>query len=132
TLANLGALFRYMGRGREAVELLERAIRLDPFHPATYLEYLGHAYYLVGRHEDCLAAAERGLALNPSFIALYVVKTRCYEGLDNEEKAKEAGKRILELNPSFTISAYSAYTPYSVPEDQADAVRALKLAGIPN
>ncbi len=131
TLANLGALFRYMGRGQEAVELLERAIRLDPFHPPTYLEYLGHAYYLVGRHEDCLAAAERGLALNPSFIALYVVITRCYEGLGNEQKAREAGKRILELNPSFTISAYSAYTPYSVPEDQADAVRALKLAGIP-
>ncbi len=131
TLANLGALFRYTGRGQEAVELLERAIRLDPFHPPTYLEYLGHAYYLVGRHEDCLAAAERGLALNPSFIALHVVITRCYEGLGNEEKAKQAGKRILELNPSFTISAYSAYTPYSAPEDQADAVRALKLAGIP-
>lgn len=132
TLANLGALFRYMGRGQKAVELLERAIRLDPFHPPTYLEYLGHAYYLVGRHKDCLAAAERGLALNPSFIALYVVITRCYEGLGNEEKAKQAGKRILELNPSFTISAYSAYTPYSVPKDQADAVRALKLAGIPD
>ncbi len=131
TLANLGALLRYSGRGKEAVDVLERAIRSDPFHPPTYLEYLGHAYYLVGRYEDCLAAVERGLALNPSFIALYVVMTRCHEGLGNEEAAKEAGKRILELNPTFTISAYSAYTPYSAPEDEADAVRALKLAGIP-
>ncbi len=43
TLANLGSMLRYAHRSEEAAEVVERAIRLDPYHP-PFLEWLADAF----------------------------------------------------------------------------------------
>jgi len=52
-------------RADEAAEAIERAIRLDPFHLLNYLEWLGDAYLLLGRYDDCIRTTERGWRLIP-------------------------------------------------------------------
>ena len=131
TLGNLGSMLRYAHRAEEAAEAVERAIRLDPFHPPNYLEWLGDAYLLLGRYDDCLQATGRGVALDPDFVALHVVAAECHAALGNEDKAREAGARILRANPRFTLKAFAAYVPFTYTSDLELKVGLLRIAGIP-
>lgn len=131
TLANLGSMLRYAHRPGDAVEVIERAIRLDPFHPPNYLEWLGKAYFFLGRYRDCIEATDRGVALNPDFVALHVVRTQCYAAMGEQEKAEESAADILRTNPRFTLSAYESYVPFSEKEDLRRSVETLRKAGLP-
>jgi adenylate cyclase len=131
TLANLGSMLRYAHRNEEAAEVVERAIRLDPFHPPNYMEWLADAYLLLGRYDDCVEAVERGIALDPGFVALHVKEAQCYAALGNEVKAQEAAAQILEANPRFTIKGYAAYVPDADEGDLQRRVELLRKAGVP-
>jgi len=131
SLANLGSMMRWAHRGEEAVEVIERAIRLDPFHPPNYLEWLSDAYSLLGRYDDCIEVLERGFKLDPDFVALHVNAVQCYGPLGDEEKMKEAGANILRSNPRFTIRGYESYVPYTNQQDLEINVKWLRAAGVP-
>jgi adenylate cyclase len=131
TLGNLGSMLRYAHRAEEAAEAVERAIRLDPFHPPNYLEWLGDAYLLLGRYDDCIRTTERGVALAPDFVALHAVAAECHAALGNEGKAREAGARILRANPRFTLKAFASYVPFTYTSDLELKVGLLHIAGIP-
>lgn len=131
TLSNIGSVLVYAGRGEEAVAAFEKAIRLDPFHPPNYLEWLGNAYWLSGDHARCVEAAERGVALNPDYVALHVVRAICYAALGREQEAEAAAADILRTNPHFTIAAYAAYVPFSEERTLERRVALLRAAGVP-
>jgi adenylate cyclase len=130
-LANLGSMLRYAHRAEEAAMVVERAIRLDPFHPPNYLEWLGDAYLLLGRYDDCIEVVERGIALDPDFVALHVVAAECHAALGNEEKARQAGADILRVNPRFTLKAFASYVPFTEASDLQLKVSLLREAGLP-
>lgn len=130
TLANLGSMLRYAERAEEAAQLVERAMRLDPYHPPNYLEWLGDAYFLLGR-QDCMEPVERGIALDPDFVALHVIAAKCYASLGNEAKARAAGAEILRLNPGFTLSAFASYVPFRDQHVLQWNVEMLRKAGVP-
>jgi len=131
TLANLGSMLRYAHRGEDAVKVVEQAVRLDPFHPPNYLEWLADAYSLVGRYDDCIEAVTRGLALDPDFVALHVNAAQCYGPKGERDKMKEAGANILRIKPNFTLRGYRAYVPFTEPADLETNVDWLRQAGIP-
>ncbi len=130
-LANLGSMLRYIHRAGEAAEVVERAIRLDPFHPANYLEWLGDAYFLLGRFDDCVEAVERGIALEADFVALHVIAAKCYAALGELERAKQAGSEVLRNNPRFTLRAFASYVPFSDEGDLQRNIEMLRRAGLP-
>jgi adenylate cyclase len=131
TLANLGSMLRYAHRAEEAAEVVERAVRLDPFHPPNYLEWLADAYFFLGRYDDCIEAVERGVALDPNFVALHVVGAQCYAAFDDEEKARDAAAKILRANPRFTLKAFASYVPFRDERDLQLKVEMLRKAGVP-
>ncbi len=130
-LANLGSMLRYAHRAEEALEVVERAIRLDPYHPPNYLEWLGDAYFFLGRSDDCVRSANRGAALDPDFVALHVVAAACHAALGNEEKAQDAAAKILRANPRFTLKAFASYVPFSEERDRQRKIAMLRKAGVP-
>lgn len=130
TLANLGSMLRYADRAEEAADVVERAIRLDPYHPPNYLEWLADAYFLLGR-DDCKKTVERGIALEPDFVALHVVAAKCYASLGEEHRAREAGSEVLRNNPRFTLRAFASYVPFSDERVLEHNVDMLRKAGIP-
>jgi len=131
TLANLGDLLAWAHRPTEAVTVLERAIRLDPFYPPTYLDWLSFAYAMGGRYADCIRVAERGIALAPDFVAFPVDLAICYASLGRLEEARRAGREVLRTNPRFRISAFAKYAPFSDQADLDRTVAALRQAGLP-
>jgi adenylate cyclase len=131
TLANLGSMLRYTPRGEDAAKVLERAVRLDPYHPPNYLEWLADAYSILGRYDDCIEAVTRGLALDPDFVALHVNAAQCYAAKGEREKAQEAGANILRVKPRFTVGAWAAYVPYSDQNELQRNAELLRQSGVP-
>jgi adenylate cyclase len=131
TLATLGRALLWAHRPTEAVQLLERAIRLDPFHPSTYLDWLSFSYGLGGRYDDCVRAGERGAALEPDFVSLHVNLAICYASLGRAEEAQRAGREVLRTNPRFRVSAFARYVPFSQQADIDWGVAGLRNAGLP-
>jgi TolB-like protein/predicted Zn-dependent protease len=131
TLANLGSMLRFAHRAEEAVAVVERAIRLDPYHPPNYLEWLGDTYFLLGRYDDCVRAANRGVALDPDFVGLRVTQAQCYAALGNETKAQDAAAKVLRANPRFTLRAFASYVPFRDERDLQRNIEMLRKAGLP-
>ena len=130
-LSNLGSMLVWAGRSEEAIDLLQQAIRLDPFHPPNYLERLADAYAGVGKYEQCIEAAERGVAINPNYVGLHVSRAGCYAALGRIEEAKAAAAQILRTNPRFTLKAFASYAPFSSQRDREQRVNLLRIAGVP-
>ena len=49
-----------------AVELLQSALKINPRNEAAY-DFLGTAYYNLGRYADALAAFQKAVELKPDF-----------------------------------------------------------------
>ena len=64
-LAHMGYLLPLLGKHEEAVEMGEKAVRLNPFHPRWYLTFLGAAYYAAHRYADAITAYEGSLNSYP-------------------------------------------------------------------
>ena len=131
TLSNLGSMLGWAGRNEEALGVLQQAIRLDPFHPPNYLEWLAAAYEGVGDYDLCVEAANRGIALNPNYVSLYVDLAVCYAALGREEEAQAAAAEILRTNPRFTLKAFASYAPFSDEGELQQKVKMLRKAGVP-
>jgi adenylate cyclase len=131
TLSNLGSMLNWAGRSEEALDVLQQAVRLDPFHPPNYLERLAFAYAGVGEYEQCVEAAERGIALDPDYVGLFVDLAACYAALGKEEEARAAAAEIFRTNPRFTLKAFESYVPFSDADDRERKVEMLRKAGVP-
>jgi tetratricopeptide (TPR) repeat protein len=66
-----GALFR-LGRYEEAIQSLEKAIRLDPKGPPFFFVLLGEAYCFAGRYEEAIVAAKKAIGRAPNSALFHV------------------------------------------------------------
>jgi len=61
------------GRPQEALQLVERAMRLNPHYPAVYLFNLGVAYRATGRYTEAIAALKEAITRNPNMPAHFTL-----------------------------------------------------------
>src|SRR5262249_50097270 len=122
----------YLGDYVGAVARAERAVRLSPLGPDAFWfeHFLSQAYYLSDRHQDALAWARMSDAHNSSNTA----SLRCFiaslVALNELDEARQIGRRLLQLVPTFRLTTFRARTPLpgTVRDEFADR---LKLAGLP-
>jgi tetratricopeptide (TPR) repeat protein len=77
-----------VGRLQDAIGLVVQAMRLNPQQQAVYAWALGHAYYVMGRYEEAIAAFKRALIRYPNFMPAYAYLAAIYSELDREEEAR--------------------------------------------
>jgi len=109
TLGNLGAYLWWATRYREAVDLLERAIRLDPLHSPDWLMWLGHSYLHLEAPEKAAAVLETGVKRAPDYVAVHLFLALSYAMLDRMEEARAQMNEVLRINPKFSIEAWVGY-----------------------
>jgi len=61
----LGGRLAYSGRPEEAIPLLQKVIRLNPFAPATFFDTLGVVYRMVGRFDEAVEQAKKAVEREP-------------------------------------------------------------------
>jgi tetratricopeptide (TPR) repeat protein len=92
------------GEPEAALEHLKKAVSLNPKFIQAYSS-LASAYFMLGRLDECIAAAKKALALEPTFavahnnLALAYFEQGAYkEAVAHCDKAVEYG---FEVNPEF-------------------------------
>jgi adenylate cyclase len=109
TLGNLGGYLWRATRNREAVDLLERAIRLDPLHTPDWLMWLGHSYLRLEAPEKAAAVLETGVKRARDYVGVHLHLALSYAMLDRMEEARNQMNEVLRINPKFSIEAYVRY-----------------------
>ncbi len=105
-----GFTYVIAGQPEEAIRSFERVIRLSPFDPLLFSAFTGMsaAFIGLGHFDEAVAAAKKAVRQNP----LYPVAYRCLAialvHLGREAEAREAAAGLLELEPSFRISEWTA------------------------
>jgi adenylate cyclase len=105
-----GFTYVLAGQPEEAIRSFERGIRLSPFDPSLFLTFtgMGLAFIGLGRFDEAVAAAEKAVRQNPLYAVTYRCLAVALAHLGREAEAREAAAGLLELEPSFRISEWTA------------------------
>jgi adenylate cyclase len=123
-----GGYLAYAGRSEEAIELVNEAMRLNPFYPDWYLWNVAMAYYPAQGYDTVINAVER-MRDPPVDPLLFVAAS--YAQLGRSDEAQAVIERVLELDPDATVAKWAAQQPYKNPEDLEHYKDGLRKAGLP-
>jgi TolB-like protein len=127
------------GRASEALEQVERAIRLNPHFPPYYLYQLGLARFGMKRLDEAASSLERALALNRDdywsqrlLLATYGLLGRRADAakLLTTIKGNEKSGWLAVLDP-LTIRASTYWYPFAERADGERFAEGLRKAGVP-
>ena len=128
-----GAAHGYAGRHAEAIRRIERYRRLSPMDPHAFLFETGlmTPHILQGDYAEAVRIGEAVTAMQPNLTAAWKPYAIALALMGRDQEAREAARRLLALEPGFTISGFLATTPYVRPEDLATLAAGLERAGLP-
>ena len=130
---NLGSVVTiFAGDGDRSIEWGERALRLSPMDPMNYAPWLSISlgHFQRGEYEAAANAAQKVFQANPYWSTAHFMLAATHAMLGRQAQAKAAGKRVVELQPSFTISGLCAAFDIH-PSVARPLSEALGLAGLP-
>jgi adenylate cyclase len=120
-----------LGKPEEAIPLYKEALRLNPKPPNTYIRFLGIAFRDSGQYEKAIVQAKKAVEQEPNDLVANVVLTSSLSLAGHEEEARAAAKKIMRLNPKFSVARWQKRSPH---KDRAVVKRycdALRKAGLP-
>ena len=113
----LALALRAVGRYEEALEEIERALRLDPIRPVYAFQILGLVYFEMERYEEAIEACQKAVEKSPLLLPAYMVLALAYQHQRREKEARSAVKEILRIRPDFTVGDYTLLFPTKTVKD---------------
>ncbi len=138
-VALAGAL-SFAGRPSEALDAVERAMRLNPHYPSSYAYQRGLALFGLNRLDEATASLERAVELNRDdywsqrlLLAIYGLQGRRAdaERLVEAMKGKDRRGRFASYDP-LSIRAITFWYPFAKPNDGKRFASGLAKAGVPD
>jgi adenylate cyclase len=138
-VALAGAL-SFAGRPAEALEAVDRAMRLNPHYPSSYLYQRGLAQFGLNRLDEAAASLEAAVAQNREdywsqrlLLAIYGLQGRRAdaERLVEAMKGKDRRGRYASYDP-LSIRAITFWYPFAKPNDGKRFASGLAKAGVPD
>jgi TolB-like protein/class 3 adenylate cyclase len=137
----LAAALTLAGRPGEALDLVQRGMRLNPHFPPHYLYELGMARFGLGHLEDAAIAFERALALNPHdlyaqrlLLASYGLLGREADAarlLESSQDIDQRGRFGTSFDP-LTVRTSTYWIRFRRPTDAERFAEGLRKAGLPD
>ena len=128
--ANLAGVMHFSGMNDRVIDLVEKAMRLDPLYPFFYPHYIGLAKFGMHRFDEAVAAFKRAVSRNPEVIWPHVLLAAAYGHLNDRAKAREEAAEVLRINPQFSIPSLLRLMPYKRASEVDLLVDGLREAGL--
>ncbi|MCX7376372.1 MAG: BTAD domain-containing putative transcriptional regulator [Alphaproteobacteria bacterium] len=127
-----GVAFAYLGDLQEAERRVARYKQLSPFDPQAYFYDTARIIIalLKRQHEQAVEIGREVSQMNPAFSAACKPYLAALGHLGAKSEADSVRARLLEIEPEFSISRFTAASPFERAEDRDHYVRGLRLAGI--
>ncbi len=121
----------YVGNATEAIELMEKAMRLNP-NPSSLLHVaMGRALFFAERPEQARRHLQRAVELNPEFLLAHIMLAAAWSESGDQGEAEWEVEEVLVLSPDFSIDRWLETEPL-VYEPYVDKLRTILLrAGFP-
>ena len=117
------------GQHQESLHAVDRAMQLDPQHPAFYLYQKGAAYFMLKDYAKAIEYLDRALTINPANFPARNVLIATYGHLGDYTAVKEQ----IELHPlPVSIDWLIYYWRFRKTADSDHFIQGLRLAGIPD
>lgn len=127
---SLASILIFAGRPEEVPKLIEKAMRLNPQYPPSYLLALGFAYRVMGSYEEALGPLLKVLPRAPNHIPTHIHLAVCYAELGREHEARAEVAEVLRINPQFSLDWVRRTTPYRNPAVLEHFLASLRKAGL--
>ncbi|MBV8753923.1 MAG: hypothetical protein JO328_13765 [Hyphomicrobiales bacterium] len=127
------ATYSYIGEPEEALRRLNRYRDLAPFDPYfRFFEIFYETAYIFNRdYERAVVVGRRVVKEVPEFINAYKPVIASLGHLGRRQDAVPYIRKLLSLEPDFTIEKFRRAYPFKRPEDRDNYCKGLQLAGIP-
>ena len=123
----------HCGDLEESLALSRRALLMSPGDLAAApvpLTAIAHAYMSLGNYEEALRAAERSLAVNPSFNPTLWLLIAANAQLGRLDAARRWLAKFRALVPGVTVASIEAGQMDRYPSRMAAILEGLRLAGL--
>lgn len=128
-----GWMRAYVGEADTALALIERAKRLSPADPLTFIfnSAASYAHFVAGRYDAAAQAARRALGEGPTYLVAQRLLTTSLAHAGRLDEAAEAARVLLSLAPGYTLATAAGHASMRDPATRRRFVDGLRLAGIP-
>jgi adenylate cyclase len=129
-LVNAGWVLATNGRAEEAVALMNRGLRLNPFPPDYYYGGLGDSLLFANRAGEALPAHQKCVQRLPDWVVCRLGLAASYDAIGNLEQARSQAAEAMRINPRMTADDNTYVRLIGVGEQRARVVAALRRAGM--
>ena len=130
--ANLAGILHFAGEPERVARLIEKAKRLNPFHPFYYTLYVGQARFTMRRFEDAATIIARSIAHNPEALPAHFYLAACHGQLGEDALAREALAEVRRISPDFSLAWVRTIAAYRRAADLDLLIDGLRKAGLPD
>ena len=117
------------GQPEEGLLYAQKARRLHPAAAEAYAGTVGHAYRVMGRYEEAIAAFQEALTFNPNMISARTQLAVTYSQLGREENAWAEMRTSLRDSVSLSADEVKQRIAYQDPIESQRFFAALEKAG---
>ena len=129
----LGAAHAFGGRSDQAIECIDRGVRLSPrdIFGEEYQLYYAFAHFQAGRYIQAASAAQLAIQQRPGHPVLYIMAGASYGLAGETDKAKRVIGQLMALVPNISAADLEESFPYCQREDRSRLVKGLRAGGLP-
>jgi tetratricopeptide (TPR) repeat protein len=127
----LGLAAALAGRSEEAITHAEQAIRMSPHDPqnAVFNVAIAAAHYLAGHYSEAVAFGRKAIQQRPGLSGAHRIYVASLAQAGQTDEAREALRRLKELQPNVSITWIEQYVPYTV-GPMAKFLEGMRKAGL--
>jgi adenylate cyclase len=123
-----GEALTWIGQAEQGIEWIQKAMRLNPYHPERFWSHLGRAYFVARRYGEAVKAFQRISRADHSHWAFLAA---CHAQLGDAAAATGAVREVLQRAPDFSIERFIATQHYKHESDREHHRAALVKAQLP-
>lgn len=127
----LGWTLCYAGRAPEAIPAFQKMKRSNPLNPQWALLGLGAANLFAGNYDEAISYYQKMIDGGSKFYRTYLDIAACQVALGRREEAQVNSKKVMELNPKFTVQKHISRLPAKSPEAVKLYTQALQKLDLP-
>ena len=107
SIAILSVWLNTVNRSEEALTLIKKAWRLNPFPPDNYFEFSGWAYHGVGQNESAALAFDECARRLPDYIWCLLGSIASHMAVGQGEQAQTQVEALINADPDFSLRAFA-------------------------
>ncbi|MGF1477264.1 MAG: adenylate/guanylate cyclase domain-containing protein [Geminicoccaceae bacterium] len=128
TLMWLGWALTFVGEAEQGLDIMERAIERNPFHPGWYYYDLAWANFVLRHYEQAADVLE---LRTPKSNHTRLLLAALYAKLDRNEAAALEMAAFRQAEPDYAVETAARTRPFKLQDDLDHYLDALRAAGLP-